>query len=304
MDKFSAEEVYSFDVERAVLDHNIEMLRSAVDGLTECYRKIRHVAVDIKFKQAIEYQSRNTDWLAKKYMVEENIDYFAGFYIGLLYAVQEYLRDSALEEQAGDKLGSAANDIPHFEEVLFTVENGNGIRHGKLAESIGVDRSTLTGIMDRIVQSGAVIFSRPGKFKYYYLTELGARYCQLHRKQHDLKQDKDDLLDALVSLVGQAPRPEKLVGQIMELLYKKKQQGTQLCQMEEQPDVEEIPNAIPRTATSRPVGPKVLMDPDHSKSIDFIENENNLNTEPKVTFSKELVSIVANYQNRRQGAQA
>lgn len=302
MGNVSAEEVRSFEFEAAVSSQNADVLRNAVDGLTGLLRQIRRIALDSQFNQAIEYQIRVTDWLAQKYSAEKNVDYLAGLYIGLLYAVQECIRDSILEEQAGDKMDKSACIIPHFEEVLFAVQNQSGIRHGELAKSVGVDRSTLTGIMDRIVQSGAVIFSRPGKFKYYYLTELGARYCRLHRQQNNLKQDKEALLDSLVSLVGRSPRPEKLVGQIMELLYEKKQ-DVQLRQSEEVPDVKNIPNVVSRVVVSRPtIVPSVFMDSDCPKDACLTKSEkvDNLNTEPFVTFAPELSSAFVRYTSKRE----
>lgn len=222
MDNLQSQEVFTRDLEQAVTDGDAKSVHSAADALYSFFRHCyRHPATE-KLKHDVAYQRRMTDWLVQRYTAQENIDYFAGVFIGLLYALEAHLLAHDLEERAGTVLDETAGEIPHFQEILYAIEAQEGIRHGKLAELISIDRSTLTGIMDRIVLSGAVIFSRPGKFKYYYLTELGKRYCSSHRRQHDLKQDKIALIDAFSALVDQSRNPAELVGELMGTLYDKK----------------------------------------------------------------------------------
>lgn len=222
MDNSQGQDVFTYDLEQAVTDGDAKSVHSAADALHTYFRRYyRHPATE-KLKHDVAYQKRITEWLVQKYTAEENIDYFAGVFIGLLYALEVDFFAHGLEEQAGAALDAVAKDIPHFQEILYEIEAQDGIRHGKLAELVGIDRSTLTGIMDRIILSDAVIFSRPGKFKYYYLTELGKRYCNIHRRQHNLKQDKAALTNAFVALMDQSRDPAELVGELMKTLYSKK----------------------------------------------------------------------------------
>lgn len=223
MDNSQIQNVFTYGLEQAVAEGDAKSVHSAADALYVYFRRYCRRPAAVTLKRDVAYQRRMTDWLVQKYTAEENIDYFAGIYIGLLYALETHLSAHDLEEQAGTTLDAAAEDIPHFQEILYTIEEQDGIRHGKLAESVGIDRSTLTGIMDRIILSNAVIFSRPSKFKYYYLTELGKRYCNIHRRQHNLKQDKAALTSAFVALVSQSRNPAELVGELMKTLYDKKQ---------------------------------------------------------------------------------
>lgn len=242
MDNFQGQDVFTHDLEQAVTNGDAKSVHSAADALHTYFRRCyRHPATE-KLKHDVAYQKRMTEWLVQKYTAEENIDYFAGVFIGLLYALDAHLFAHDLEEQTGN-LDVAAEDIPHFQEILYAIEAQDGIRHGKLAELVGIDRSTLTGIMDRIILSDAVIFSRPGKFKYYYLTGLGKRYCNIHRRQHFLKQDKAALIAAFVALVDQSRDPAELVGELMKTLYSKKR-GAPVYPAAS--DFEEITNAFSR----------------------------------------------------------
>ena len=233
MGNSQSQDVFTRDLEQAVTDGDIKSVHSAADALYAYFRRCYRYPATEKLKCDVAYQRRITDWLVQKYTAEENIDYFAGVFIGLLYALEVHLHAHDLEEQAGSTLDAVAEDIPHFQEILYAIEAQDGIRHGKLAESVGIDRSTLTGIMDRIILSDAVIFSRPGKFKYYYLTGLGKRYCNSHRRQHNLKQDKTALTAAFVALVDQSRDPAELVGELMKTLYDKKRGASAYSAFEE-----------------------------------------------------------------------
>lgn len=257
MDNFQSQDVFTHDLEQAVTDGDAKSVHSAADALYTYFRRYYRYPVTEKLKRSVAYQRRITDWLVQKYTAEENIDYFAGVFIGLLYALEAHLFIHNLEEQAGTTLDATAKDIPHFQEILYAIEAQDGIRHGKLAESVGIDRSTLTGIMDRIILSDAVIFSRPGKFKYYYLTELGKRYCNSHRRQHNLKQDKAALIAAFVALVGQSQDPAELVGELMKTLYDKKR-GTSTYSAVS--GFEEITNSFSRTPKDASVELKLFVD--------------------------------------------
>lgn len=251
MENFWGQDVFTHDLEQAVADGDAKSVHSAADALHTYFRRCyRHPATE-KLRHDVAYQKRMTEWLVQKYTAEENIDYFAGVFMGLLYALEVQLSAHNQEEQAGT-LGATAKDIPHFQEILYAIEEQDGIRHGKLAESVGIDRSTLTGIMDRIILSGAVIFSRPGKFKYYYITGLGKRYCDIHRRQHNLKQDKAALMASFVALVDQSREPAELVGELMKTLYSKKQEAPVYPPVS---GFEEITNAFSR----RPEGASVEM---------------------------------------------
>lgn len=257
MDNSPNQDVFTRNLEQAVTDGDANSVHSAADALYAYFRRCyRHPATE-KLKCDVAYQRRITDWLVQKYTAEENIDYFAGFFIGLLYALDAYLHTHDLEERAGATLDTTTKDIPHFQDILYVIEAQEGIRHGRLAESIGIDRSTLTGIMDRIISSGAVIFSRPGKYKYYYLTELGMRYCNSHRQQHDLKHEKATLIAAFTELVDQSREPAELVGELMKTLYDSKRET---LSYEAVPVVEEIANLFHRRPENTSVELRLIAD--------------------------------------------
>ena len=104
-------------------------------------------------------------------MIDENSHFILGRYVGYLDLLYKQLSYKAREKAFIDEINCySVSEIPHVNDIISTLYHEEGIRHGRLAEKVGIEKSTLTGIMDRLVNNKVVKFSRPGKYKYYYLT--------------------------------------------------------------------------------------------------------------------------------------
>ena len=99
--------------------------------------------------------------------MEKNIHFLFGRYIGHIDFLYEQLAKEYKEKSFKESLSVLnISDIPHVNDIIVTIYQQGGIRHGILAEKVGIEKSTLSGIMDKLVKKGAVRFSRPGKYKF------------------------------------------------------------------------------------------------------------------------------------------
>ena len=213
-----------FDVELAALHGDAtevkEYTRNYASLLVELYRTQKHREI----KKEIIYQDRQLDWLVQKYNADQDIGYSIGYLSGIICALKEFVSKAFLDERMNKIMENLDTvQLPHFDEILYTIEKEEGIRHGKLAERIGVDKSTLSGIMDKAILSGAVNFSRPGKFKYYYLSTAGKAYCSDKRKRHKSVRNIDSLIEEIALLLNQEKDPAEAVAKIVKALYEKNQ---------------------------------------------------------------------------------
>lgn len=207
----------NYDIEAAVSEGSFEEMQSYVENTICFFQQLASRNSTETLKTELQKVYRRCDWLIHKFTSERNTIYLLGYLAGQLDARKEQL--SSIYQEQGTDLSAS---IPHWDEILYTIEGEEGIRHSKLADAIGIDKSTLTGIMDRVVASGAVVFSRPGKFKFYYLTETGKRYCNRNRQHHQAIISMSSMIDALIEQINRSPNSAQIVGKVMQAIYKNK----------------------------------------------------------------------------------
>lgn len=143
-----------------------------------------------ELEKELEIEKARCAYYIKKEYYEQNIDFIFGKYVGELESICDRLNEKFEEAAINDAIyKNDVAEIPHVNDIISTIYHDEGIRHGVLAEKVGIDRSTLTGIMDKLVKKQIVIFSRPGKFKYYYLSKAGKKYYAT--KKYDLEANKN-----------------------------------------------------------------------------------------------------------------
>lgn len=147
----------------------------------------------------LEYEKNIFAYYVKKLYVEKNIHFIFGRYMGLLDALYEQLIEQSSQQLLEKEIDDYdISQIPHVNDIIVAIQKNEGIRHGNLAEKVGIEKSTLTGIMERLVDKGVVKFSRPGKYKYYYLSELGRKYFEKNRKLIEVGTNIDALIEQLL----------------------------------------------------------------------------------------------------------
>ena len=213
-----------FDIETAVLEGKSSDVKAYKDAYFLQFMDLYQTRKIDELKSEVIYQDRLLDWLVQKYETEKDIGYSIGFLYGVMSVMKEYISKFYINEHMNRTIEKLdAIRLPHFNDILYAIEKEEGIQHGKLADAIGVDKSTLTGIMEKVISSGAVTFTRPGKFKYYYLSPAGKNYCADKRKQYETVYNIDALIEQLTSLVNREKNPSEVVSKIVKELYERKQ---------------------------------------------------------------------------------
>lgn len=167
-------------------------------------------------EREIEKAITKFSYLVKKEIAQKNIHFIFGRYIGFIDALYEHLSKEHKEKLLKESFNSCEiSEIPHVNDIIVTLHNEDGIRHGQLAHRVGIEKSTLSGIMDKLVKSGAVRYTRPGKYKYYYLSDLGKNYYISNKKVLDAGKNIDALTEQLLLYLS---REEDANGKLLKII--------------------------------------------------------------------------------------
>lgn len=147
-------------------------------------------------------QERLTERVARRAEKMGGIYYFVGFFWGVMEAVKAVLVYFSAQKLSGEAiLEGSEKDIHRKKQILYYIEKHDGVRHGAMATALGIDKSTLTGIMNQLTTARLVDATSPGKFKYYYLTNLGKQYCDQNRPSQKRQGELEDALKLLIEIL-------------------------------------------------------------------------------------------------------
>lgn len=288
---------FDCDIEQAALQGEAEQVRNYTDLLRSKLQQLVSERLLDELHKTVLAESRKLAWIVQKYTAEQDMGFLIGVCAGALSCLEEYLRQQHQTERAGEFAGELkAASLPHARQILFTIEAHEGIRHGQLAEQIGIEKSTLSGIMDKLVASGAVVFSRPGKFKYYFLSQMGKRYCDQNRGQYEASKDFDTLMEQMLELIDQDKAPSELVGRIVRTIYDRKKEGAAAQPVTTRH--EELTELVKRLNAAKP---SVSLEDDPSNSVYRVEEAYSI----QYIFDKEeRLVLKTNEISQRQNAAA
>lgn len=118
---------------------------------------------------------------AKRSIDQQDGTYENAFSLGMVMGFVTIFRELLREEKKDQRIvAMCASQTEKADQILMALASrngGQGMRHGELAEAVGIPYSSLTNIMKRILQSRAAEATRSGKNTYYTLTKAGRRYC-------------------------------------------------------------------------------------------------------------------------------
>lgn len=153
-----------------------ELLRSLNENVS--FAKIESVRLkdlDAMLKQL----NRALAYYAKVEKTEHNIHFARGRLVGVSEMYQNLISLNESVEYYShrvDDVFAAIKTVSHGDEILDCLSQSRGVQHKELSRVIEIDASTLTGIMDKLENLKLVYYTKVGKFKFYYLSELGQSY--------------------------------------------------------------------------------------------------------------------------------
>lgn len=165
------------------------------------------------FKKILSFYSHKAEQHTKDDL------FILGGYIGATIVYSDLLAKKEEYDIAVTKMKSyEVDEIPHINDIISIVKKNPGIRHGVLAEMIGIDRSTLTGLMNRLVKESIIEFTRPGKYKYYYLTDLGKEYYKRNQLAIDSIGNLNSLIEQLRIYLSREKDPNAKILSVISAL--------------------------------------------------------------------------------------
>ncbi len=214
-----------------MFDINYDIVKDFVEGKTENIvryileytKKLKTLLRQNKYddlKEQLDSQKTKLLYVIRKEERTKDISYLIGKYIGIIESMDEYLLENLKKEKAFKvNVESKIEDIPHINDIMIHIAGCPGIRHGKLAEKVNIEKNTLTPYMDKLIKFGLVSFSRPGKFKYYYLTSAGVKYHDEYCNEINPNTDVDYLIEQLLIAISKENNPSEIVGKVMQAVY-------------------------------------------------------------------------------------
>lgn len=117
-----------------------------------------------------------------------------GTLAGALESFTRVIRDRNREQMAESKMQEYIISIKHLEKVITVLGMHGIISHRDLSEELGLNPSTLTEAMKKILDTGAVQVGISGKYKMYSLTDFGVQMDKFIRKKIMGRKSTDEVL--------------------------------------------------------------------------------------------------------------
>ena len=173
-----AESSERYEIGTAVRNNDEHEVTERVQELMVCLKHLYRTNEFSSLEQLVRIQSRKLARAADTERARHAITYHLGFTMGMLDILKEvlccYHEQQALTQQAQENMQSK---IPHVKEIVAILRQEPMTQHGKLAQRLGIDKSTLTPIIRQMEKSGMITVVAPGKFKYYSLSNAGQRFA-------------------------------------------------------------------------------------------------------------------------------
>lgn len=158
----------------------------------------RVLSIKIEHVDEISTMLKNLNRVLSYYIKFENTTGNIHFSRGRLVGITEFLncllalyQKKKRNYENIEDISVAIKTVSHGTDILELLSLSRGIQHKELSSAVGIDNSTLTGIMDKLINLQVVDYNKIGKFKFYYLTEIGQKY------KYEMKSKQIELIEEL-----------------------------------------------------------------------------------------------------------
>lgn len=189
MEEYGNTVLSEMDVLRAVEDANVPLVQTYIKNSELAAVQYMQDGRFDQLEALYELQQRRLSrcWAIQKR--KSPIPFGLGYLCGVLRMVREVvLAHNRQEEIYAASATMQRNPIPHGTKILQLIQAQPDIQHARLAKQLGIDRSTLSGIMKQMERTPFVSSIRSGKYKYYTLTTDGTHYLEQLQKLPQVKK--------------------------------------------------------------------------------------------------------------------
>ena len=209
---------------------------------------IEQLFLERKYNAISEYAAENTKLLLRKWKNETYEDLeksvrYGNFIMDYLSAgIKKNTKDRALFDLGGlfravkifasllynlginhrleERKEKELSGIKHLESIIYALEAHGSMTHTELGEYLGMNPSTLTEAMKKIVETGTIQAISSGKYKLYSLTDNGIILGKQLRRSSTAKEAKKHI-GVLRMILEETPEGEKkkhIIEEISSLL--------------------------------------------------------------------------------------
>lgn len=173
-------------------------------------------------EEVYDSMSNITSYVIDTKIIDKSIDFIIGRYVGCLEIISEVLLLNRKQENTIDFFENTPDiDIPHFKEIIAIIAKNPNINHQHLADKIGISKSTLTPVMDKLIKKGMVTYWRPGKYKFYNLTQLGNLYYNSKLNNSYFTKSEEELIEETLLFLKNAEDPSAFIGNLTVAIFNK-----------------------------------------------------------------------------------
>ena len=142
-----------------------------------------------KLEEIIERDKNIFAYINTKKIVDGNLDYILGTYIGYLQAMEEIAEINIRKENATKVVTEIGYDVvKKIFDMLINREYGLIETNINIA---GIDKDNFERIMYLLVRENLIKYTRPGRYKFYYISEFGKKYYNEYFTMNN-QEEKDN----------------------------------------------------------------------------------------------------------------
>lgn len=148
------------------------------------------------------------------------------FVLGGLYRATKIfgalLFENSMDRRVQMQLKKEFDEIKHLKDVIQALEIHGSMTHTELCNCLGLNPSTLSEAMKKILSTGTVSALSAGKYRLYSLTDSGIRLGRQFRNEMELLTPEEQLnrLRRVLENIVDVDRKNEIVNQLKELLSK------------------------------------------------------------------------------------
>lgn len=179
-------------MEKVVKDPHILLDRQYSPEWVRCAEEMQQTIWDLyvmskwnELSELLQQESSVLNFASQFLKVEDETHYAVlcvGRLLGTTESFEQLLYERSQDQQVCEQFDSALRQMAHLRQVIQALESHGEMTHKELCEVLGLNASTLTEAMKKILETGLIAARNTGRYKLYRLTDSGLRLGREFRR--------------------------------------------------------------------------------------------------------------------------